>query len=209
MFLFIALWIVTAGVLIYVWFNPRTVAFSGTSQETANEESGPVGDESQAEITLNDGQPGTVSDSGANGTATAEAGVSATKPGEPEVPLVEANTVLRETEVQDWAEHVTDTTHVYAIYNENVAVTGKVALIHLMNPVYSTYSETVKIYSATDNTEVYYQSEYLAPGTVLEAINLNRNLSTTPMQMVMEFTFYDASGKTIGKSLEAAVFAEQ
>lgn len=119
-------------------------------------------------------------------------------------------TVLREADYNDWRNKAESSKYVYVNYNEEIAVKGTRAFAQISNPVYSSYNEYVKIYSARDNSTVYYYSELLKPGTVLEAIKLAKIPSDQREQVVLEFEFYNNKGEFVGRKLEGAtMFREQ
>ena len=94
------------------------------------------------------------------------------------------------------------------VYDEVISTSGKKASLCLTNPESNEYLESVRIYSATDNTKIYYQSDIIKPGTGLLKITLLNSIDeATPV--IIEFSFYDEELNVVDTKMVAATLTPE
>jgi len=104
--------------------------------------------------------------------------------------------VFTGAELEKWVDTEADEMVVPLQYNQEIEVQNQRAFTRIVNPVYSTYPVGVKIIS--DDRIILYRSEKLAPGTILEAVTLNRELAEEETDAAIEYTVYDREDNIIG-----------
>lgn len=111
-----------------------------------------------------------------------------------------SHNVLTEEEQQKWISQEIDLDgkEVYIQLNCKIYLVGTKAYISLINPIYSIYYYTITIYPREAKDTILYQSEMLSPGTILEAIVLQRELSESEYEAVVEYKIYDLEGNELG-----------
>lgn len=109
--------------------------------------------------------------------------------------------VLSAKEQQKWNEIKTDTTgkKVYIILNKEITVKGRNAGIRLINPIYSALDLQIKIVERGNEGNVLYQSERLAPGTILEEARLNQEIAAKNLKAVVIYTVYNVEKVNLGE----------
>lgn len=118
--------------------------------------------------------------------------------------------ILTEAEKKEWAEKKTDSENVFIQLNTKISLQadGKDAYIRLINPPYSSYSFKVVIFLDSDESDVLYGSEQIAPGTVLEYVDFNKGVAKGTHAATVRYEFY-SDGSEVGTqdvpvTLEAA-----
>jgi len=104
--------------------------------------------------------------------------------------------VFTAAELERWGDTEGDETVVPLQYNQEIEVRNRRAFTRIVNPIYSSYSVSVKL--ITENQAPFYQSEKLAPGTILEAVTLSRELPAEEIDATIEYTVYDREDNIIG-----------
>lgn len=98
--------------------------------------------------------------------------------------------LLTEQEQREWEQKEPDFDHMYVQMNQAVKVDGQGrASLHLVHPLYSAYDCRVKILS--DKKELLYDSESLAPGTVVEEAELTKSLVNGSHKATAVFQYTD------------------
>lgn len=82
-----------------------------------------------------------------------------------------AKSLLTKDEQEQWVSQAAEEEIIPIELNTRIEVQGDRALIRLLNPVYSAYPIKVRILKE-EGEQVLYESERLAPGTVLESVPL-------------------------------------
>lgn len=100
---------------------------------------------------------------------------------------------LTKEEQEQWSSQQADAEAVPIELNTRIEVQGERAAIRLLNPVYSVYPIKVRILKEKDE-QVLYESERLAPGTVLETVPLKgfEKEKEEETDAVVEYTIYEA-----------------
>ena len=108
--------------------------------------------------------------------------------------------ILTEDEQAKWKNEEVEVNgeKIFVELNTMIKLDGQKAYIRLINPIYSSYTVSVTIYPQNDEESILYQSEHLAPGTILEAIMLEQEPKEKERSAVVLYTVYDSDGKEIG-----------
>lgn len=109
--------------------------------------------------------------------------------------------VLSDEEQQKWFSQEIDLEgkEVYIELNSRIYLEDNKAYIRLINPIYSIYYYKISIYPREAEDTILYQSEMLAPGTILEAVVLQKELSESEYEAVVEYKIYDSEGNELGR----------
>lgn len=106
--------------------------------------------------------------------------------------------VLNEEEQEKWAETDLDEENIYVELNSKIYLDGSKAYIRLINPIYSAYYYTITIYPEGEEDTLLYQSEKIAPGTILEAVALTAEPTEEQYSAIIKYDVYDAVGNELG-----------
>lgn len=108
--------------------------------------------------------------------------------------------VLTEEEKTEWREKKADSDEVYIQINTRIPLktASHKADIRLINPPYSKYKLQVEIQSSDEAKTVWYQSEVLEPGTIIETADFLESLKPGEYDATVKYTFFDQEEKEIG-----------
>jgi len=107
------------------------------------------------------------------------------------------DSILTEEEQADWKQGKIDRQKVYIELNSEIEVEDKKAAIRLTNPIYSEYTMSIQICARDDDSKVFYQSEKLSPGTVLECAMFKEEIEAD-CDAVVRYIVYDTDGNDKG-----------
>ena len=130
-------------------------------------------------------------------TIDAEAETRETESSETETETIKIEPTTEEIELNEKTSKL--------VYNDIITANSTRAVCGISNPVSNEYLESVRIYSATDNTVVYYQSTILTPGTELSEITLTQPVGKKAVPVILEFTFYDENLTVQGTQMVGAI----
>lgn len=110
--------------------------------------------------------------------------------------------ILSDSEKRNWKEYETQTDELFIEVNTKIPVDEATsnATLHLSNPPYSVFDLDVTISLKEENGEkgeTLYESERIAPITVLETVKLNKALEPGTYPVTIGYQFYDGK-KTVG-----------
>lgn len=106
--------------------------------------------------------------------------------------------ILSEEEQEKWASHELNGENIYVELNSKIYLDGNNAYIRLINPIYSAYYYSITIYPAGEEEAILYQSEKIAPGTILEAVMLSKVPTQEQYPAVVKYLVYDENGSGLG-----------
>lgn len=123
----------------------------------------------------------------------------------------QAPSSLTTAEQKKWTEKQQDAEGemIYVEMNDEVSVQGTTAYLRLMNPIYSTNYLQIRIYPKENKNKILYDSEMLAPGTILEAVRLSEEPTEQQTDIVVLYTVYDAQGVKLGTHPVTVVMSVQ
>ncbi|MFV0362499.1 MAG: hypothetical protein ACK5LL_05340 [Suipraeoptans sp.] len=110
------------------------------------------------------------------------------------------DSILTEEEMKEWLDKEVDINGetVYIELNDKIEVVNQRAFIRLINPIFSSHSFVINLYADYEKAEYIYTSQMISPGTILEAIMLDRELSEDELSAVVEYVVYDNEGNELG-----------
>lgn len=106
--------------------------------------------------------------------------------------------ILSEAEQEKWTAADLDEENIFVILNTKIYLDGNKAYIRLINPIYGTYYYSITIYPETEEDTILYQSEKIAPGTILEAAMLTAEPTEAQYAAVVKYQVYDEEGNELG-----------
>lgn len=201
--------ILAAGVVLIaalvVW---RLSAGTSSTRSARDSEAMPVtGNEIQGTSAVGR-EPNPESDPGAGTEANQEASSTDTESQssvstEPETSnTVEPETfhesILSEEEQEKWMSKELSGDNIYVELNSRIYLDGTNAYIRLINPIYSAYYYSITIYPKDEEETILYQSEKIAPGTILEAVVLSKEPTGEQYPAVVKYLVYDEKGSGLG-----------
>lgn len=117
--------------------------------------------------------------------------------------------VLSEEEQEKWASTGLDEDNIYVELNSKIYLEESKAYLRLINPIYSTYYYSITIYPQGEEETILYQSEKIAPGTILEAVMLTAEPSEKQYAAVVKYYVYDGEGNELGSHPVNAEFTTE
>ena len=106
---------------------------------------------------------------------------------------VESTLTKEEQEAWDNIQVDGEKVHIDLNTRINVSEDGR-AQIRLANPIYNAYTISIEIFAGENREQIFYQSEKLAPGTILDTINLLLQPEKEVTEAIVEYTIYDSQG---------------
>lgn len=107
--------------------------------------------------------------------------------------------VLTEDEQKDWKEKEKDSSRVFIQLNQKVEITDMSRVyLRLINPPYSVFTIGVKVYTESSPESILYESDRIAPGTVLEYVSFTGSLDAGSHPSKAEYTVFDEDGNELG-----------
>jgi len=106
--------------------------------------------------------------------------------------------ILSEEENEKWATTDLDGEKIYIVLNTKIYLDGSRAYIRLINPIYSTYFYNITICPEGEEDTILYQSEKIAPGTILEAVTLTTEPTEEQYSAIVKYQVYDGEGNELG-----------
>lgn len=103
--------------------------------------------------------------------------------------------ILTSEEQEKWENMAVQKGKFYIELNTRIKVNDTKAYIRLINPVYSAYTFSIQMWEKGDRRNPIYVSEKLKPGTILEAVNLTRSLTSDECEVVVNYVIYDELGE--------------
>ena len=103
--------------------------------------------------------------------------------------------ILTSEEQEKWMNMEAQKGKFYIELNTRIKVDDTKAYIRLINPIYSAYTFSIQMWEKGDKTNLLYASEKLMPGTILEAVNLTRPLTSEEHEVVVNYVVYDEAGE--------------
>lgn len=117
--------------------------------------------------------------------------------------------ILSEEEQEKWASTGLDEDNIYVELNSKIYLEESKAYLRLINPIYSTYYYSITIYPQGEEETILYQSEKIAPGTILEAVMLTAEPSEKQYAAVVKYYVYDGEGNELGSHPVNAEFTTE
>lgn len=111
----------------------------------------------------------------------------------------EYTSILTEEEQKDWREKEKDSSRVFIQLNQKVEITDMSNVyLRLINPPYSVFTIEVKVYTESSPESILYESDRIAPGTVLEYVPFTGTLDAGSHPAKVEYTVFDEDGNELG-----------
>lgn len=111
----------------------------------------------------------------------------------------EYTSILTEEEQKEWKEKQKDSSRVFIQLNQKVEITDmENVYLRLINPPYSVFTIQVKVYPEDAPENILYESDRVAPGTVLEYVPFSGTLDGGSHPAKVEYTVYDEDGNELG-----------
>lgn len=107
-------------------------------------------------------------------------------------------TSLSEEDQEKWTSTDVNGENIYVELNSKIYLDGSKAYIRLINPIYSAYYYTITIYPEAEEDNLLYQSEVIAPGTILEVAMLTAEPTEEQYPAVVKYRIYDGDGNEMG-----------
>lgn len=109
-----------------------------------------------------------------------------------------SESILNEEEREKWTSNDLNAENVYVELNSKIYLDGSKAYIRLINPIYSSFSFRITLHPEGEEDTILYQSEKLAPGTILEAVMLAAEPAQEQYHAVVKYLVYDGGGNELG-----------
>ncbi|MFV0361674.1 MAG: SpoIIIAH-like family protein [Suipraeoptans sp.] len=112
-----------------------------------------------------------------------------------------SESLLSDEEMAHWRDKTieVDGETIYIELNTTIEVVdGNKAFIRLINPIFSSHNIKVHIYTDNEAEDTLYMSQMIAPGTVLEAVVLEKELTEDSYPAVVEYTIFDSDDNELG-----------
>lgn len=106
--------------------------------------------------------------------------------------------ILSEEDQEKWTSTEPNGETIFIELKDIVYLDGRKAYIRLVNPIYSTYYYNITIYPEGEEDTILYQSEKIAPGTILEAVMLTAEPTEEQYQAVVKYQVYNEDGNELG-----------
>ncbi len=107
--------------------------------------------------------------------------------------------ILTQEEQQEWREKEKDPSRVFIQLNQKVEITDmQNVYLRLINPPYSAFTIQVRVYTDDHPDQTLYESDRVAPGTVLEYVPFSGELEAGSHPAKVEYTVYDEDGNELG-----------
>ena len=107
--------------------------------------------------------------------------------------------ILTQEEQQEWKEKEKDPSRVFIQLNQKVEITDmQNVYLRLINPPYSAFTIQVRVYAEDNPDQTLYESDRVAPGTVLEYVPFSGELGAGSHPAKVEYTVYDEDGNELG-----------
>lgn len=106
------------------------------------------------------------------------------------------DSALNEEELEKWQTQESAENKIYIELNTEINLVGTRAFIRLINPIYGSNTLSVAIYAKDEAGTLLYQSERLAPGTILEAVTFSQEPEVT--EGTIRYTAFNDAGEEIG-----------
>lgn len=173
--------------------NENTEETSGETQENAETQS--ETQESQSEQPEEESQTSSEQSESAQTESQEESAQSETQGIVPE----EYTSILTEEEQQEWREKEKDPSRVFIQLNQRIEITDmQNVYLRLINPPYSAFTIQVRVYPEDNAEQILYESDRVAPGTVLEYVSFSGELEAGSHPAKVEYTVYDEDGNELG-----------
>lgn len=200
-FLILVIIVVAAVIVVTLYQSSRAEGQTGTeppqtaeSQQTGNTEQSNQETEAQT-----DKNSETETSKETESTEGEEEDINQTESQTQGIVPQEYISILTEDEQKEWKEKQKDSSRVFIQLNQRVEITDmENVYLRLINPPYSVFTIQVKIYPESDPMSVLYESDRVAPGTVLEYVPFSGTLDAGSHPAKVEYTVYDEDGNKLG-----------
>lgn len=203
-FLVLVIIVVAAVIVVTLYQSSRAQGQAGT-QQTGDTAQGSQNTEKENETSENaqaqtDNHAESDQNQGTESTEDEETGdADQTEAQTQGVVPEEYASILTEEEQKEWKEKQKDSSRVFIQLNQKVEITDmQNVYLRLINPPYSVFTIQVRVYPEDAPENILYESDRVAPGTVLEYVPFSGTLDGGSHPANVEYTVYDEDGNELG-----------